>query len=175
MSATALFKPYAMFHRIGDITPEYLRSIGVKALALDADNTLSTHHSQTPDDGVEDWLRSTEKAGIKLIMVSNSKAERVAPFAKKLGLDFTSTACKPLPHGFLRAARKLGVKRSELAAVGDQLFTDMLGAHLAGIKGLLVEPIKLESSRGFRFKRALERPLLKRYKRTVYSKGGTDK
>ncbi len=159
-----------MFHRVTDITPEYLRAIGVKGLALDADNTLSTHHSQQAHDGVEEWLDTMRQAGIGLIMVSNSKRRRVEPFAERLDLDFTALACKPLPLGFIRARKSLGLKGRELAAVGDQLFTDMLGAHLAGATPLLVEPILLEDSAGFKFKRTLEKPLLKRYKRS-FEKG----
>lgn len=159
-----LFKPYKMFYRVTEITPEFLQSCGIKGLALDADNTLSEHHSQTPHDGVEEWLRGMEKAGIKLMMVSNARAKRVVPFAQKLGLEFTSTALKPLPFGFLRAAKKMGLKRSQLAAVGDQLFTDMMGANLAGVKPLLVTPIKEEAGASFRLRRRLEKPMIKRYK-----------
>ena len=151
-----------------DITPDYLKSIGVRGLALDADNTLSTHHSQTPLEGVETWLGNMKNAGIKLVMVSNSKRPRVEPFADRLGLEFTSMACKPLPRGFIRARRLLGLRGRELAAVGDQLFTDMLGAHLANATPILVEPILPETTRGFKFKRMLERPFLKHYKRRLF-------
>ena len=75
----AIFKPYKMFYRVTDITAEFLHNNGIKGLALDADNTLSEHHSQTAHDGVEQWLRDMEGAGIKLKMVSNARARRVVP------------------------------------------------------------------------------------------------
>ena len=159
-----IFKPYKMFYRVTDITPEFLHNNGIKGLALDADNTLSEHHSQTAHEGVEQWLRHMEQAGIKLKMVSNARARRVVPFANKLGLTFTSTALKPLPFGFWRAAKSMGLKVSEIGAVGDQLFTDMMGANLAGVKPLLVTPIKEEDGASFRLRRRLEKPLIKRYK-----------
>lgn len=160
----ALFKPKKTFLRVTDITPEYLHGIGVKALALDADNTLSTHHSQVPLDGVTEWMQSMRNAGIKLIMVSNAKQQRVRPFAETLGLDYICLACKPLPSGFIRACKRLGLKRKQLAAVGDQLFTDMLGANTAGVVSLLVTPIEAEDGWSFHVRRRLERPLLRRYK-----------
>ncbi len=159
-----IFKPCKMFYRVTDISLQFLQENNIKGLALDADNTLSEHHSQTPHEGVEQWLSEMKEAGIKLIMVSNARASRVVPFAGKLGLDFTSTALKPLPFGFLRAAKTMGLKRKEVAAVGDQLFTDMLGANLAGVKPLLVTPIKEEDGFSFRVRRRLEKPLIKRYK-----------
>lgn len=158
-----LFKPYKMFYRATDITPEFLHTIGIKGLALDADNTLSEHHSQTAHDGIEGWLRNMESEGIKLMMVSNARARRVVPFANKLGLKFTSTALKPLPFGFWRAAKNMNIKPKELAAVGDQLFTDIMGANLAGVKPLLVTPIKEEDGASFKLRRRLEKPLIKRY------------
>lgn len=159
-----IFKPYKMFYRVTDITLEFLHNNGIKGLALDADNTLSEHHSQTPHDGVEEWLREMESGGIKLKMVSNARARRVVPFANKLGLTFTSTALKPLPFGFWRAAKSMGLKTREVAAVGDQIFTDIMGANLAGVKPLLVTPIKEENGASFRLRRRLEKPLIKRYK-----------
>ena len=159
-----LLRPEKIFHRVTDITPEYLKSIGVKGLALDADNTLSTHHSQTPLENVEEWLAQMVAAGIKLQMVSNSKDRRCRPFAERLGLEYTCVACKPLPFGFWRARRKMGLKGREFAAVGDQLFTDMLGANLAGVTPLLVEPILLEDGWSFKVRRRLEAPLLCRYR-----------
>lgn len=158
-----LFKPAKMFHRVTDITADYLRSIGVEGLALDADNTLSTHHSQTPLEGVPEWLDAMRSEGIKLIMVSNSKQRRVKPFAEKLGLEYLSLSCKPLPFAFLKARRKLGLKGKQLAAVGDQLFTDILGANLAGITPIHVTPILLEDGASFKVRRKLESVLIKGY------------
>lgn len=158
-----IFKPRAIFNRITDITPEYLIAMGIKGVALDADNTLSAHHSQTPLCGVTDWLQSARAAGLRLIMVSNARRERIEPFADKLGLDYISLACKPLPLGFIRAARAMGVKRRNMAAIGDQIFTDMMGARLAGVVPLLVTPYKPESGRSFHIRRRLERPLIEKY------------
>lgn len=160
-----IFKPYKIFNRITDIPIEWLIANGIKGLALDADNTLSTHHSQTPLDGVPEWLNKAEQSGIKLMMVSNANKNRVAPFANKLGLEFTSLSCKPLPVGFIRATRKMGLKRCEVAAIGDQIFTDIVGAKLAGVKPILLMPVKPETGVSFKLRRNLEKPLIARYKR----------
>ncbi len=159
----ALFKPYKIFNRITDIPIEWLVSNGVKGVALDADNTLSTHHSQTPLDSVPEWLAKARESGIKLIMVSNANEKRVAPFANKLGLEFTSLSCKPLPFGFIKAARKMGLRRGEIAAIGDQIFTDVMGANLAGLKPILLIPIEAEQGASFKLRRRLEKPLINKF------------
>ncbi len=161
----AIFKPCKIFNRITDIPLEWLVENGIKGLALDADNTLSTHHSQIPLDGVTEWLEGARKIGIKLIMVSNANSKRVTPFANKLGLEFTSLSCKPFPIGFIKAARKMGLKRREVAAIGDQIFTDVMGANLAGVKPVLLIPIKVEDGASFKLRRRFEQPLIAKYKR----------
>lgn len=49
-----------------------------------------------------------------------------------------------------RALARLGAKKSELAVVGDQIFTDVLCARLAGVTSVLVDPIELETFPFFR-------------------------
>lgn len=160
-----LFLPKVRFRRITDIDYGYLSNNNIKALILDVDNTLSTHHSQTPLDGVEGWLRDMEAKGIKLLILSNSKERRVAPFANRLKLDFLSMGCKPLPFGLIRAKRKLGFKASETAMVGDQIFTDMMGANICGLHTILLEPIQLEDGMSFKVRRRLEKKFIAKYER----------
>ena len=159
----AIFRPTYALKKITDITPSALKKRGIKALVLDVDNTLTTHNNPAPAEGVPEWIEEMKSAGIKLIIVSNNNAERVTPFAEMLGLHFVPNGAKPLPVGFKRAAaelRALGVPKNRIAAVGDQIFTDILGANLAGIRSIFVYPIEPETSLPFRFKRAVEKPLL---------------
>lgn len=162
----AIFKPTYALRSITEITPAALKKRGIKALILDVDNTLTTHNNPVPAEGVPEWIEEMKSAGIKLLIVSNNNAERVTPFAEKLGLHFVPNGAKPLPFGFLRAVRELRLPRKSIAAVGDQIFTDVLGANLAGVRSIFVCPIEPETSLPFRFKRAVEKPLLpKRYGR----------
>lgn len=159
-----LLKPNVKLKRVTDISLELLKKMNITALLLDVDNTLSTHHGMILTDGLEAWLQKMKDGGIELLLVSNSKQRRVEPFAKKIGLDFIALGLKPLPNGFLRGCKRLGVKRKNAAIVGDQIFTDILGGNLAGLTTILLTPIKLESTAGFRFKRKLERLVYKIHK-----------
>ncbi len=158
-----IFKPFIKLHKITDISPALLKDNGIKGLILDVDNTLSTHHGSVLTNGLEEWLLDMQKAGIKLIILSNSKNKRVEPFAKSIGLDFIALGLKPLPFGYFKAARAIGLKRSETAIVGDQLFTDSLGGNLSRVRPIILDPILPESMWSFRIKRSLERKLYKKY------------
>ena len=154
----ALFKPTFALNSVLEITPASLKIHGIKGLILDVDNTLTTHDNPVPAEGVPEWIADMKKHGIKLIIVSNNRAERVIPFARMLKLKFIPNGAKPLPMGISRAVRKLGLPKSEICAVGDQIFTDIFGANLAGIRSAFVEPIEPEKSRFFKIKRTVEKP-----------------
>jgi HAD superfamily phosphatase (TIGR01668 family) len=161
----AIFKPNRIVCRVFDITPDMLRQMGVKGIVLDVDNTLSTHHAQQPLGGVAEWLDLMRAEGIGLVILSNARSSRVQPFAALLGLDFISLGLKPLPFGVNRAVRRLGLPKSQVILVGDQLFTDMLGANLTGVRGVLVEPAQAEYGWSFKLRRRAERPLIEKYKK----------
>ena len=125
-----LLTPEIIFKQVESITPDYLQKNGITALVLDVDNTLTADGSQQLDDSVAAWLDAMRAAGISLTIVSNNTARRVRPFAEKLGLRWVALACKPLPVGLAVARRRLGVKRRQMAMVGDQIFSDRLAAGL---------------------------------------------
>ena len=153
--------PQHYFRRIECIPIDWLMGLGVRAVLLDVDNTLTTHDNPEIYPAAKRWLQKAAEAGLRLVVVSNNHAPRVAPFARREGLDFECDAHKPLPGGLRRACRRLGVCPREAAVVGDQLFTDMLGGNLVGAVTILVQPIEPENGWFFRLKRALERPLLR--------------
>ncbi|MDR0974744.1 MAG: YqeG family HAD IIIA-type phosphatase [Ruminococcus sp.] len=155
-----MFSPWAVYESAWDISEDFLKKNGIKALLLDIDNTLSVHCGGTPFLEVTGWLERMKAAGIKVILVSNNHAPRIKPFAEKLDLPYVTDAKKPLPFGYIKALFEIGVKKREAAAIGDQIFTDIIGANLAGIRSIFVFPKVPETSLPFRFKRALEKPLL---------------
>ncbi len=160
----SIFTPFEMFGKIVDITPEYLKENNIKTLLLDVDNTLSRHHEGILYKGVAEWLEKMQKNGIGLLIVSNSKNCRIEPFAKTVGLDFEALSLKPLPKGIKRGIKKIGADKKTTALVGDQIFTDVLGAKISGIKALFVRYIEAEKGRSFKIRRYFERKILKNRK-----------
>ncbi len=158
-----MLKPDIKLRGITDITIELLKNHDIKALLLDVDNTMSTHHGTILTDGLMDWIAMMQQNGIKLMVLSNSKKFRIEPFAARIGLPFISLACKPLPTGYLRGVKALGEKRKNVAIVGDQIFTDVLGGNAVGVKTILLTPIKPEDGWSFKVRRKLEKKLYKKY------------
>ena len=135
-----LITPEYVFKDVTHITPEWLAEKGIRALVLDIDNTLTADRSQELPAEVAQWLEEMRKAGVALTIVSNGAEQRVKPFARKLGLAYLYRAAKPLPFALMVARRRMGVKRREMAMVGDQLYADRMAAALYGIPGLMVVP-----------------------------------
>lgn len=162
----SLLYPHMQKDRVTDISADELQALGVRGLLLDIDNTLTTHYSQELSEKVADWIADMRAAGIRMTVISNAKRHRVEPFAEKIGMSCVWLAAKPLPFGMWRGVRRLGLRRRECMAVGDQTFTDTLGARLAGVRCVQLMPIQLELDKPFlMFKRRLEKPILARYKK----------
>ena len=159
------FDPTLQLRRAYDITPGLLREMGVSALILDIDNTLTTHGSPEISPQMAGWLEEMRREGIRLMLLSNNSPSRVEPFARKLRLDYIANGAKPLKGGFQRCIDALGVPKQSVALVGDQLYTDILGGNRFGIRTILVEPIELERQPFLRLKRVLERRHLRAYRR----------
>ena len=164
-----LLTPDYIFKSIECISPDFLREKGITALVLDVDNTLTGDFSQTLEPSVQKWLDAMRGAGVSLTIVSNNTDKRVRPFAQRIGLAYVPLACKPFSPGLRVARRRLGVAKSRMAMVGDQIFTDRLAAGLYGIPCLFLLPrTPHDKNRVVRFKRKFEPYWLNRF----YRNGG---
>lgn len=148
--------------RFTDLTPEKVKSLGLRALLVDLDNTLVPPHAPLPTAEAQQWLCEMSAAGIDVMVVSNNDETRVSRFCNACDpiLHGLWKAAKPFPHKLRAAMKSLGVTPRETGFLGDQLFTDMLAAKLSGTRAILVDPQVAETDRFFRFKRACERILL---------------
>ena len=163
-----LITPEYVFKDVTHITPEWLAEKGIRALVLDIDNTLTADRCQELPAEVAQWLEEMRKAGVALTIVSNGAERRVKPFARKLGLAYLYRAAKPLPFALMVARRRMGVKRGEMAMVGDQLYADRMAAALYGIPGLMVVPRGPDLGAQVVLKRKWE----KRHWQAYYDRGG---
>ncbi len=155
-----MLRPKARFPSVTCITPQWLRERGLKAVVLDLDNTLIPYKTYgEPPTELLDWLRTLEGAGLALMLLSNAAPRRVRYWSEKLGIPGLGPAGKPW-FGFGRALRCLGLKAREVAVVGDQLFTDVLGGNLVGAYTVLVPPLSKEDLGYTRLIRQIERWVL---------------
>ena len=122
-----IFYPKGYFYKVSEISLEYLKANNIKGLILDVDNTLIDYYRNISEETIN-WANSLKENGIKMCILSNSnKKEKVKEVAGKLGLEYTYFGMKPLKRGFKRAKKMLSLENNEIAAVGDQIFTDVIG------------------------------------------------
>lgn len=131
--------PKYIFSKITDITPEFLNYFNIRLLLMDFDNTMLPYTTDEPTSELLDWMDQIQQAGIRLCIVSNSKKPRVPTFSKKYGIPCVTHAGKPGTKGIKQAIAEAG--EIHAALVGDQIFTDVLGANLAGIPSIIVRSI----------------------------------
>ena len=100
---------------------------------------------------------------MKYCFLSNNKDKRVIIFNENIGAPFLARAKKPLCGGINKIMKMIGAKPQNTVLIGDQVFTDVWTGKRAGIKTILVSPIEDKETLFFRFKRAMERIVLKNY------------
>ncbi len=135
------FLPRMMTECLTDITPRLLEKRNIRLLMLDFDNTIVPYTTDVPTEEMLSWLKEMAASGIAVCVVSNSKRGRVPAFCEKYGIACITHAKKPFPKGISQCLRKYGIPPEQCALVGDQIFTDTLGANGCGVQSILVKPI----------------------------------
>jgi len=136
-----LLTPNNYLNNLCDLTALMLKSDGISVLLIDLDDTLVASYQSTMDPDYVVWLKKLQENGIRIFILSNGQPQHVRDWLNYLDLEGIALAAKPLPIGFARALKSLGAKRENCAMLGDQLFTDVLGANIYGLRSFLVKPL----------------------------------
>ena len=165
-----MFYPNAYFNKVEEITIEFLQRNKIKALILDIDNTL-IDYNHVMTESVEKWARDLKGQGVKLYIVSNtSKKKKVEKVAGKLDIPYVFFAKKPLKIGFKKAQKYLKENSENIAVVGDQIFTDVIGGNRAKMFTILVEPINEKDFWYTKWKRPIERRIKENFMKRTQEK-----
>ena len=158
-----LLYPKVYLNNVREITMDLLEKNHIKGLILDVDNTLIDYYQNLPEETFS-WCQDLKEKGIKMCILSNSnKKEKVKMVADKLNLPYRNFACKPFKSGFQKAMQVLKLKNTEIAVVGDQIFTDVLGANRMNMFSILVRPIEQKDIWITILKRPLENRIIRNY------------
>lgn len=148
---------------VTDITIEMLNKNSIKGLILDVDNTL-IDYNRNMDEKIEKWVNDLKKQNIKFCIVSNTnKHEKVKAVSEKLDIPYFYFAKKPFKNGFLKAKEKMNLDEKNIAAVGDQIMTDIIGANRCKMFSILVDPISEKDIFITKVKRPIEKCIINRY------------
>ncbi len=164
-SLSALLTPDYIFSDFTCVTPELLKALGIRALLIDIDNTLAPYEMPEPDERIKAWFSSLSENGIKASLISNNHPPRVNLFVRDIDVDAYPDSGKPKSKMLLVAMEKMGSTPENTAGLGDQLLTDTLAVHRLGMLSIIVPPIKDKATPFFKFKRLLERPYIRKYKK----------
>jgi HAD superfamily phosphatase (TIGR01668 family) len=155
-----VLRPDAFADRLADVSLDDLEARGMRGIVVDLDNTLLGYGKSEYDPRDGAWVTEAVRRGFRVVLLSNNFTQRVKRAGESLGVPTIPSALKPLPTGFLRALAVLKTPRRATVVVGDQLFTDVLGAKLCGLRAILTHPLEEHDWHGTRILRFFERLVL---------------
>lgn len=162
--------PNEYFKSAYEITYEYLKKHDIQALILDVDNTLIDYNKNLSTE-IINWVNELKQNNIQMFILSNSnKEEKVKTVAECLGLEYLFFGMKPLKKGFKKAKKRLNIDSARIAVVGDQIFTDVIGANRMKMYSILVDPIAEKDIFITLLKRPIENHIKKKYLKTKEEK-----
>jgi len=157
--------PNEIVRSVLDISPDWLSERRIKALILDLDNTLVPYGQSTVCPDLLAHIRALLHLGVRAVILSNAGPRRTRSVAAKMEIPFVASAGKPGLRGYARALAAVGTAPEHTAAVGDQIFRDVIGARTAGCYAVLVPPMTPRDFPGTRILRFFERLVLARLAR----------
>ncbi len=156
--------PNAYFNKVEEITIEFLEKNKIKALVLDVDNTLIDYQKNLSKE-ITNWVKNLKEQGIKLYILSNTnQKQKVEKVANVLQIPYEYFAKKPFKSGFLKVQKELQEKAKNIAVVGDQIFTDIIGGNRLNMFTILIDPISKKDYWYTAWKRPLENKIKNKYR-----------
>lgn len=138
----AFLEPDRYFSRLSHVDIKRdIAACGFEYVLLDVDNTILTRDTHEVPRDIGFWLARARDAGIVFCLLSNNWHHGVYDLAERLDLPIVAKAVKPLPPAFIVAMNKIGSNRKNTLVIGDQLVTDVMGAHTLGMKAYLLAPL----------------------------------
>ena len=139
-----------------------LKEKGIHCLLFDLDNTLVPYSVKKPDDKIVELFSQLKELGFRVILFSNSGKKRLRTFKEELEVDCCASARKPHTKSFYRVLKEYHLKEDEVAVIGDQMMTDVLGGNRVGITTILVNPISVRDPFWTMPNRMLEKRMMKK-------------
>ncbi|SDI34970.1 YqeG family HAD IIIA-type phosphatase [Natribacillus halophilus] len=158
----ASMMPDQFAESIYEIDRDELREKGIKGVITDLDNTLVAWDRMDATPELLRWLEELQNEGLKITIVSNNKKKRVRTFSEPTGVSFIHSAKKPLKRAFRRATREMGLQTDEVAVIGDQILTDVLGGNRGGFYTILVVPVAETDGWATKVNRKIEQRVMRK-------------
>ena len=154
------FFPNMYAKDIYNIDYKKLRSNGIKVLLFDFDNTLIEKGNYKINKEAVRLIKALKKDFLIYIVTNSIHIRKLKKVCEELDVIYISGSRKPFKSGFKRMA--LTNKSSEIAMIGDQLITDVLGGNRMGYYTILIDPINNNELLSTRINRVIEKFILKK-------------
>ncbi|MCI9063174.1 MAG: YqeG family HAD IIIA-type phosphatase [Clostridia bacterium] len=159
------YYPYEYVESVFKIDYKKLYEKGYRGIIFDIDNTLVPHGKpSTPE--VDELFKNIQEIGFKTFILSDNGKKRINEFLKNIDCPYIDNAGKPKINNYIKAVESMKLDKKEVIYIGDQTFTDILGANRAGIDNILVKFIGYYDSQKIGIKRNIEKIILKFYNRS---------
>lgn len=155
------FIPFAVANSAYEIDFDFLKSIGVKTVFLDIDNTLDSYKMRTPTDKAREFVNKV-KSEFNVVLISNNHKDKVTEYATSLNVDFIYKAYKPLPKKINRFISEHSLNKNDIILIGDQMMTDVWCASNVGIRVIMTNKLVKEDQWTTHINRIFER-IIKKY------------
>ena len=156
---------FAHAKTIYEIDIDFYKSNGVKLLLVDKDNTLDSFKAYHPSQRAIDLINTLKESGIEIAIISNNHGQKIVGYAKELGIDCVTSACKPFARKLNAYISKRNMPKDNVMFVGDQMVTDVGAANKAGIRVVLTDKIVKEDQWTTHIKRIFGRAIRKKHQR----------
>ena len=165
------FVPDVFSQSIFRIDYKSLKTRGVELLIFDLDNTIAPINEAKPTKDVKNLIFELKEMGFTCIIMTNASKERTESFRNELEIDSCAKAKKPFRKNYKKILIIYNKTPEQVAAIGDQLLTDILGANNQGFVSILVNPISAIDYPITKINRKIEKILFRKMqKRGVFKK-----
>lgn len=166
------YKPDMYQKSIYSIDYDKLKERGIKCLLIDLDNTLVSPFVKKPNDRIKELFNELKEKGFQIIIFSNALNRRIKPFKEELCVEAISFACKPKIKKYKKLLEEKHLNESEVAMIGDQLLTDIVGGNKVGITTILINPVSSKDNFPTNISRLYERHIMKKLReQNLFTRG----
>jgi uncharacterized protein len=159
-SALHPFVPAHAVESLQEVDLQQLWEDGKRLLLVDVDNTLVQWKQENFSDPVLQWIARAKEMGFEICIISNTRrVERLRRLSEILGVETVRGRFKPSRAMYRLALIKFHRKPEEAIMIGDQLFTDVLGANRSGIQAIWVRKMEGREFGPTKISRMMERLL----------------
>ncbi len=125
---------------INTLTPQLMQQHGLRGLILDVDNTLIGDDESEVSEEIRLWVELMRQQYPIWLASNNFSDRRIQKVAESLNLPYRSRAGKPSRRVVRQVLEAIQLPPSQVAMVGDRLFTDTIVGNRLGLFTILVQP-----------------------------------